>query len=109
MGVAYPGSEDEEGWRIVRQWSGSENLSTDRFRIAADEWRVTWTARSPGPGAYMFVSIVDRNGRPIAKGANQQGAGSGVLYVPTGQGEYFLEITAVNLSWEVTALEKSGN
>jgi hypothetical protein len=109
MGVAYPGSGDEEGWRIVRHWSGTGNLSTDRFRIAADEWRVTWTASNPGHGAYMFVSVEDGSGRPVTKGATQQGAGNGVVYVTVGQGEYFLEITAVNLSWEVVALEKAGS
>ncbi|HYO45778.1 MAG TPA: hypothetical protein VEY33_03730 [Gemmatimonadota bacterium] len=95
-----------QSWSRVRVWRGSGNFTTERFRVEKSDWRVTWVAMDPGYGAQMYVSIEDGSGQQVTRGAVQGGAGNGQVYVTSGPGDYYLEITAVNLSWEVAVDER---
>jgi hypothetical protein len=91
----------DRNWSRVRVWRGSGNFTREQFRLEKSEWRVSWVAMDPGYGAQMYVSIEDGSGQQVTRGAVQGGAGNGQVYVTIGPGDYYVEITAVNLSWEV--------
>jgi hypothetical protein len=95
------------GWRQIRQWAGTGNLTTESFPVSSSQWRVRWSVSNPGAGAQLFVTVVDGTGREMTKGAVQRGAGNGQLYVTANPGNYYIEITAVDLDWDVAVEESS--
>lgn len=94
------------GWRQIGQWNGTDNWTTEAFSISGSQWRVMWSATNPRAGGSLFITVVDGAGQEVTKGATQQGAGNGQLYLTAGPGQYYIEITAVNLDWDVGVEEK---
>ena len=48
-------------WQEVDRWTGNFFLTTNHFRVRADEWRITWTTQ-PDPVEGFKINLHNNNG-----------------------------------------------
>ena len=94
-------SKETEDLSVIEtdiNFEGSGMQTTRPFEVD-DKWEIQWDAS----GMIFQVFLYDSSGSLQGIVANQQGAGTGSSFQPTG-GEYYLEINAMG-NWEIEIVD----
>jgi hypothetical protein len=91
-------------WAPLKTWAGTSSISTESVTPTSREWRLTWriapTNQERNAGLLIIVKKAsDDSPAAIVKTAADP---SGVSYVRSA-GAHYLDITAVNATWTITA------
>lgn len=98
-------------WQSVTNFSGSGDMTTDRFYVRGKKFRLTWEAASTTEaqgfdidGSFYLFVYPDGETALYAEYLSQSipGSKTGLTYVYEGPGWYYLKLITANLgSWSV--------
>ena len=81
------------GWREIKRFTGSADMTTDPFNIPAAMWRIRWSYTSPQATSFsFFVYEVGQSAYVNAVSSYTLGASS-VTNIGKGQSNFYLSIT----------------
>lgn len=81
------------GWREIKRFTGSADMTTDPFNIPATMWRIRWSYSSPQTTSFsFFVYEVGQSAYVSAVSSYTLGASS-VTNISKGQSNFYLSIT----------------
>lgn len=94
-------------WVEVGRWSGKGMKKTETFRIGSREWRLRWLAwGEPFAGAgILSVTVKSTTGKNEDLAVNG-GAGKDTTILRSGPGDFYLDVTAANIEWELVVETK---
>jgi hypothetical protein len=104
-GTDPPRPKMQGTWETVGTWSGSANKKTPPFRVVHGTWRVHWScSQRPGKRDKRFnVYVYDAaSGRLHSNPITSSGEGRDTTWLNTEPGNYYLEIRASDMDWEVS-------
>jgi hypothetical protein len=81
------------GWREIKRFTGSADMTTEPFNIPATMWRIRWSYSSPQTTSFsFFVYEVGQSAYVSAVSSYTLGASS-VTNISKGQSNFYLSIT----------------
>ena len=103
---AEPGTK---WWHRLFTLTGTDNKTTDSFRIQGHQWRVLWHNQDkPGPTyantSALFINAVPRDDVVPQKVCSKLGSGGDITEL-NGPGTYSLKVEASGGSWEMAVEE----
>ncbi|HEX7239231.1 MAG TPA: hypothetical protein VF263_03115 [Longimicrobiaceae bacterium] len=105
--AALLNAQPRDMWWTLQLWRGSGSKTTERFRVSAQEWRVSFEGAFESAAVAaggVSVTVYDARGRAVARGT-LGGPGADITHVQAGPGTYYIEISAANMNYEIRVAE----
>lgn len=81
------------GWREIKRFTGSAEMTTEPFNVPVTTWRIRWSYNSSQPAVFsFFVYQVGQIGY-IESVSSYTAGGSSVTYIYKGSSDFYLKIT----------------
>lgn len=90
-------AQQTSGARLMHVWSGTDEMTTEPFRVQDDVWNLEWVIE--GKGSQATIIVRDDEGNPVAPPVAQSGPGTGRRTLRTGPGTYTIEIDPGGGTW----------
>ncbi|MEX2530048.1 MAG: hypothetical protein WD960_04680 [Gemmatimonadota bacterium] len=97
LALLSTGTAAQDG-RVIQSFSGSGGTNTRPFSVGPG-WEIQWDAQ----GSIFQLYLYSGDGEMLGVPANQQAAGEGTSYQPTG-GEYYLQVNAIG-TWKIDIVQ----
>ncbi|MBM4446282.1 MAG: lamin tail domain-containing protein [Chloroflexi bacterium] len=106
-------TKNEAEWSTIQTFTGKDSKDTTPFHVSGTEWRIIWAANAERPEYAVFDILVypqDKPGVLTKRISYSKGTSSDTAYIYEGGRDYYLKVTAANLSsWTITVEEPASD
>ena len=97
-------------WVTVTEFTGGDTVKTKSFSIHSKTWKITFTAQETYANSGLFAFETYRVGEDLFTGSVMGSFKDGKLnnetYVYEGNGDFYLDITAANCTYDIIVFEQ---